>query len=83
MNVRAQVERFITELTNADNIDPAVNLFENGQLTSLDALDLVAFVESTFEISIQGDDITVDNLGSIDSIVGYVEKTKQAAQAVQ
>ena len=83
MNVRAQVEVYIAELTNVEGIDPSSNLFETGQLTSLDALDLLSFVEATFEISIPGDDITVDNLGSIDSIVSYVEKAKQPAQTVQ
>jgi methoxymalonate biosynthesis acyl carrier protein len=73
------VERYIAELTNTQGIDPSVNLFETGQLTSLDALELLSFVETAFEISILGDDITVENLGSIDSIVRFVERAKQTA----
>ncbi|MDH3457525.1 MAG: phosphopantetheine-binding protein [Gemmatimonadota bacterium] len=79
MNVRTQVERYIAELTNTQDIDPSVNLFESGHLTSLDALELLSFIETTFEISILGDDISVENLGSIDSIVRYVEGAKQLA----
>jgi acyl carrier protein len=79
MNVRTQVERYVTELTNTQGLNPSINLFESGHLTSLDALELLSFIETTFQISIMGDDISVENLGSINSIVRYVEGARQPA----
>lgn len=75
MSIREEVALYIQNLSNTDNIDHSVNLFENGYLSSLDALSLFSFIEDNYKISIDDDDLGVENFGSIESIVNYLEKT--------
>ncbi len=77
MIIKEEVEKYILELTNQPELDPSTNFFENGLLTSLDFLDLISFIEETFNVSITEDDIGMKYLGSINSIVNLVEKLKQ------
>ena len=74
MTVRKKIENYITKLTNEPDIDHSMNLFESGKLTSLDVLDLIGYIEETFNITISDDDIGVENFGSIDNISKFIEK---------
>lgn len=65
---------YIKELKNEKDIDPSINLFETGILTSLDVLDLISFVENTFKLSLESDDIEMDSFGSIKNIAKLVER---------
>ncbi len=82
MVVREEVVKYISGLTNEVEIDPTVSLFESGLLTSLDVLDLLAFVENEFDLTISDDDFGVENFGSINKMVGYIERSKQECGAV-
>ncbi len=77
MAVRKEVEKYITKLTNGHEIDHSLNLFESGFLSSLDVLDLLSFIENTYNITVSDDDLGIENFGSIDSMVKYIEKAKQ------
>ena len=77
MAVREEVEKYIAKLTNEHEIDHAQNLFESGFLSSLDVLDLLSFVENTYNITVSDDDLEVENFGSIDNMVKYIEKAKK------
>ncbi len=77
MMVREEVEKYILELTNNSTLDHSRNLFESNLLSSLDTLDLISFIEETFNISLSDDDVSMENLGSINNIVYLVEKLKQ------
>lgn len=73
MSVKNNVEKFILELSNESNIGHSVNLFESNYLSSLDVLDLLCFIEETYNIAISDDDLGMENFGSIDRIVNYIE----------
>ena len=75
MSVRDKVEKFILELSNESSINHSINLFENSYLSSLDVLDLLCFIEETYDIVVSDDDLGMDNFGSIDRIVNYIENT--------
>ncbi|MBC2714565.1 MAG: acyl carrier protein [Desulfobacteraceae bacterium] len=74
MTARKKIAKYITELTSELNIDHAMNLFESGNLSSLDVLDLIVYIETTFNITISDDDIGIENIGSIDNMVKFIEK---------
>ena len=77
MTIRESVAQYIQELANEDISDHSTDLFGNGFLTSLDVLDLIAFVEDTFELEISGDDVDMESFGSIDGIVGLVKRIRE------
>jgi len=50
------------------------SLLENGVIDSTGILELVAFIQQTFEIAIQDDEIIPANLDSIDKIAVFVRR---------
>ena len=51
-----------------------LNFIEEGMLDSFDVVTLVADLDSTFGISIDGVDIVPENFSSIESIIDLLEK---------
>lgn len=80
-DVRTRIHEYVEELAREDDIDPSINLFEAGLLTSVHVLDLIACLEETFKISISPDDLSVDNFASIDAMVSYTENAIQQQAA--
>jgi methoxymalonate biosynthesis acyl carrier protein len=80
-DVRTRIHEYVEELAKEDDIDPSINLFEAGLLTSVHVLDLIACLEETFKISISPDDLSVDNFASVDAMVSYTENAIQQQAA--
>ncbi|SHK10413.1 phosphopantetheine-binding protein [Paramaledivibacter caminithermalis] len=78
MMIEKKVEAYIKELTNEDILDHSMNLFEAGILTSLHVLDLISFIEGTFDLEIPVDEISMNSFGSVDGIVNLIEKLIKA-----
>lgn len=57
------------------------SLIENGIIDSTGVLELVAFMEDRFEITMADSEIVPDNLDSLDRIVAYIA-SKAAVRAV-
>lgn len=66
------VRNFLQELTNEPFIDADEDLFARGLLTSLTAMAVVDWIETKFSLTIEGDDLTPSNLGSVRAITAYV-----------
>lgn len=80
MTEREAIAGYIEQISNERGFDHSANLFENGLLTSLDVLSLVAFIEDTFALEISGDDIDMETFGTVDGLVALViAKQKQIA----
>ena len=56
------------------NLNDAVPLLESGIIDSLGVLDLVGFLEQTFDMKINDDDLTPDNFGNIERMVAFVQR---------
>ena len=54
------------------------SLIEAGLIDSTGVLELVGFLEDKYDIRIEDDDLTPENLDSIDNIIGYVERKRAA-----
>ncbi|MFI8946966.1 phosphopantetheine-binding protein [Streptomyces sp. NPDC053750] len=55
------------------------NFFEKGFVTSVFAMQMLDFIESTFGIEVPDDRITLQNFSSIDSMTRMVGELKHAA----
>jgi len=55
-------------------------LLQSGIIDSLGVLDLVAFLEKSFTISITDEELTPENFGSINSISSFVRNKKDQIQ---
>lgn len=78
MDVRAQLREFVVEnfmmVQDAAELSDSGSLLELGIIDSTGVLELVGFLEETFAIAVDDDDLTPDNLDSIDNLVIYIQK---------
>jgi len=51
-------------------------LLESGIIDSLGVLDVVGFLERTFTLKIEDDELTPDNFGSIQQLASFVEQKR-------
>lgn len=76
------IREFISEnfLFRADaEIDNGQSLLDSGVIDSTGVLELIAFLESTYGITIADDEIVPENLDSIDSMGRYLARKLPAA----
>ena len=71
-----ELRRFIAELTHADpaELTEDLALFASGILDSLNLIEVVAFVERRCGIRVPAGDLSLDNFGSLRSILAYAER---------
>lgn len=86
MTVRADLRRYVLENHLFTDDDAALNdgdsFLETGILDSTGIMELILFIEETFALKVSDDEMSPENLDSIDSLVAYVER-KQAQAAEQ
>ena len=73
--IRDFVGRFMRERELRDDED----IFATGYVNSMFAMQLVQFVETHFEITVESDDLDIDNFRSIDALAAFVERKRAAA----
>jgi len=75
--VEADIRVFILKKFPASRkrtVSADLPLLESGIIDSLGVLDLVGFLEQTFNIKIDDDELTPDNFGSITCMSSFVQK---------
>lgn len=60
-----------------ENLTPETDLFEIG-LDSIIAIELIVHLESEFDIFIDDDDLSMDNVRKISEIIPFVNKYKES-----
>lgn len=69
--VLKEITAFFTS-TTGQALTPECDLIERGVIDSLTMMDLLTFVETTFGIPLDFEDLTPESLGSIDAISDLV-----------
>jgi len=57
-----------------NNLKNDASLLENGIIDSTGVLELISFLEETYEITIEDDEMLPENLDSIDNINAFLKK---------
>lgn len=72
---RAALTDFL-ELRTKRVWEPATDLFASGAVTSIFAMELVVHVEQTFGVTIEGDELNMENFRTVDAMVAMVFRLK-------
>ena len=59
--------------------DDAVSFLDNGMIDSTGVLEIIAFLEERFDISIEDSEITPENLDSVSRISAFVAQKTEAS----
>jgi acyl carrier protein len=57
-----------------DSFTPHANLLESGIVDSMGLLDVIAFLEHTFNIRVAEEDLVAENFGTAAALAAYVER---------
>lgn len=72
--MKEKVFEILTSLRPEFDFSEDVDFIEEGMLDSFDIISLVANLESSFGINIDGMDVLPENFNSIDSIISLLKK---------
>jgi acyl carrier protein len=83
--IRNQLRKFIVDnfMFGTDNgFTDGASFLKEGIMDSTGALELITFLEATFGIAVEDEELLPENLDSINNLVGYLNrKGIRAAQA--
>ena len=84
MQAKSQIRDFIT--TNFYVADPSAledraSLLEHGVIDSTGVLEVIAFIEETFGITVDDSEMLPENLDSIERIAAFVQRKTEPATA--
>lgn len=76
--IEEKLQEFLTAKTK-QSWAPDVDLFASRAVSSLFAMELVVFMESTFDIAIEGPDLVLDNFRTVHSMSALVLRLRSGA----
>ena len=79
-----RIHAFIKEEINPNaefEFDTSLNLLESGILDSTAVVELVLWLEETFQLEIDPEALTADNFATLDAMVAFIESQRNAAAA--
>jgi acyl carrier protein len=85
-DVKSQIIAFITAnflFDNDKSLDETVSLLETGVIDSTGVLELVAYIEETYGLSIDDDEIVPENLDSVENITAFVTRRLSLRASLQ
>lgn len=85
MDIRASIRGFIFDnfmlARNNHELLDSDSLFNKGVIDSTGVLELVGYIEETFKIGVEDEELTPDNLDTINNLVDYIQRKKGAPYA--
>lgn len=83
MDIESQLRHYILEnflySDDESELPLEMDLFDNGVIDSTGVLDVVTFMEETFEVQVADTDLVPENFGSVSRMAAYVKAQKEAA----
>ena len=71
-SIKAQTREFMGKFFQSSDLKDDDDIFALGLVNSLFAMQLVMFVEKTFNMTVEDDDLNIDNFRTINAITQLV-----------
>jgi len=85
MNKKAEIREFIVEnflFGDGKDFNDDTNVFDKGIVDSTGVLEILCYIEETYDIVIDDDDITISNFSSLNNISNYIQNRLSKRSAV-
>lgn len=79
MDIKKQIRDFITTnfyVASEDALSDNASLLDAGVVDSTGVLEVIGFIEDTYEIEVADEEMIPDNLDSIAQIAAFVERKR-------
>ena len=74
MDTKAEIRQFLRKHFKDYNLRDDEDIFSLGFVNSLFAMQLVLFVEQTFHITVEDDDLDIDNFRTINALASLIQR---------
>jgi len=71
-----RVAAFVTRRVARPNLTPTDSLVESGLVDSLMVLEIVSFLEAELDVTLEAEDITLDNFETLTAIALLVDRRR-------
>lgn len=78
-DVKETLRNFVTRSINFPDLADDDDLFESGLVNSLFAIQLMTFIEKTFGVEVDAEDLDIKNFRSLEAATSFVLKKSVAA----
>ncbi len=75
--IRSMVESNLNIFTAEVEFSDDDNIFQKGFVDSLFAVQLIAYLEKEFEITIDNEDLDINNFHSVNKMISFVERKRK------
>jgi acyl carrier protein len=84
LNIEGQIKEFLAEnfMAGEENLNHDASFLELGLIDSTGVLELVAFVEDAFGLSVEDQEIIPDNFDSINKLAGFIRRKRGSERSV-
>jgi len=72
-------ENFLMYQEEGGTLDPDASFLEEGIIDSTGVLEIVSFVEETFRIKVEDEELVPENLDSVARLARFVERKRRSA----
>lgn len=77
ISAKSTIKEFLQKRLGADTqINDEDDIFAQGLVNSLFALELVVFLENTFDIQVENEDLDLNNFNSLNNLEAFIQKKK-------
>ncbi len=76
--IRAFIEANMAAIDEEITLNDSDNIFENGFVDSMFAMQLVAFIENEFAIQLSNEDLDLRNFNSVENVVKFLDNKKNS-----
>jgi acyl carrier protein len=76
-DIRKQIKKFIIDnfmFGNSNGIKDDTSFLTEGIIDSTGVLEMVSFIEETFAVKVDDEELIPENLDSVDNMVGYLQR---------
>ncbi|HEX6751946.1 MAG TPA: acyl carrier protein [Longimicrobium sp.] len=79
--IRQRLREFVSRFFRGHDLQDGEDIFATGYVNSMFAMQLVQFVEGEFGVTVESEDLDLDNFRSIDALSAFVGRKLGAPAA--
>ena len=76
--IKEKIRGFIIRVTRKQEITDDEDIFQGGIVNSLLTLQLILFIEKNFDISVENEEMDIENFKTINRIEEFISKKKNS-----
>jgi acyl carrier protein len=77
--MKDEIKTFIIDTFFVDEFEDDASFLAEGILDSTGVLELVGFLEETYKLKVEDDELIPENLDSLNNVCAFVQRRQQAA----